>query len=199
MMSDSKLAKEMLDLFRLKMKSINPQATPTEFQEYLTSAISKALVEILSSTGVFSIVPSPVAVGQNGIGLIVQPDIMEKAALAKILVQTKGNKGPALDLILNTVMVTTAKHLAEAVEVVPQNGFGGQALPPQVEDSVISSNIISKLPAKFQQSINQSKHGADLIKAIAFGFAAGLKTSVPGFVPVGSTPPPPGLMQAVFK
>lgn len=199
MMSDSKFAKEMLDFLRIQMKSVNPQAVPTEFQEYLTSAISKALVEILSATGVVGIAPAPVAVGQNGIGLIVQPDIMEKTALTKMLVQTGGRKGPALDLILKAVMVTTAKHLAEAVEVIPQNGFGGQALPPQIEDSVISSNIISKLPTKFQQSISQSKHGADLIKAIAFGFAAGLKTSVPGFVPVGSTPPPPGLMQAVFK
>lgn len=199
MMSDSKLSSDMLTLFRANMKSLHPDAVPTEFQEGLTQAIAKGIIEVLQAAPILGNAPSPVSVGVNGFGLIVQPDIMQKAAKGKMLIQTGGSSGIGLDLILQTVMVSTAKHLAEAVEVVPQNGFGGQGLPPIIEDSVISASIIRYLPAKQRTGITQSKHGADLINSIAFGLAAGLKISVPGIVAVGTVPPPPGLMQAVFK
>lgn len=199
MMSDSKLSSEMLNLFRANMKLLSPDAAPTEFQQGLTQAISKGLIEVLQAAPILGIAPSPIIVGINGLGLIVQPDIMQKSAKAKMLLQTGGSSGSALDLILQTVMVSTAKHLAEAVEVISQNGYGGQGLPPTIEASVISASIIKNLPAQQRLGIAQSKHGADLINSIAFGFAAGLKLSVPGLVPFGTIPPPPGLMQAVLK
>ncbi len=197
MMSDSKLSEEMLLLFRANMKAINPQAEPTEFQQILTVAVSKGLIDALGKTGTVGATPAPVATGLNGIGLVVQPDIMQKAAKARMILLTN-SEGFALDLILQAVMISTAKHLAEAVEVVSQNGFGGLGLPPKIEDTDISASIIKNLPAEQSANLAKSKHGFDLIKSISFGFAAGLKLSVPGIVPVGTTPPPPGLMEAIF-
>lgn len=199
MMAPDKLSKDMLDMIRLFMKQISPDAKPTEFQEILTKAIATGLIEVLGKSGTVGASPAPVSVGVNGIGLVVQPDIMAKAAGGKMSLQTKRPVTPATDLILKAVMVTTALHLATALEVVSQTGFGGQGLPPVIEDSLISASIINSLPTDIKSNIAKSKHGADLINSIAFGYAAGLKISVPGLVPFGSTPPPPGLMQAVFK
>lgn len=198
MMQPSVLAKNMLDLFRANMQLLSPGAKPTEFQQSLTTATAKGLIEVLSKTGIVGISPAPVAVG-NGFGLLVQPDIMQKAAEQYMLIQTGGSKGVALDLILKSMMVPIAKHLADSVEVISQTGFGGQGLPLQVSDDVISASIIKELPAKTVSNITRSKQGRNLIDAIAVGLSIGLQTSVPGFVPIGTVPPPPGLMQATLK
>ncbi len=198
MMSDSKLSAEMLDMFRANMKALDPQAEPTEYQEMLTKAISTGLIEVLKVTGTVGAAPAPVSIGVNGMGLLVDPGVMQKAAKAKMISQT-GAEGSALDLILQSVMIPIAKHLAEAVEVVSTSGFGGQGLPPVVEDSVLSASIIKELPTDIASNLAKSKHGLDLINSVAFGLATGLKIAVPGFVLVGSVPPPPGLLVASFK
>lgn len=188
----------MLTLFRANMQALSPGANPTEFQQSLTTATAKGLIEVLSKTGIVGSSPAPVVAG-IGFGLVVQPDVMQKAAEAYMLAQTGGSKGIALDLILKSMMVPIAEHLASSVEIISQTGFGGQGLPPQIPDSVISASIIKELPAETVSNITRSKQGRNLIDAIAIGLSVGLQTSVPGLVPFGTVPPPPGLMQAILK
>lgn len=197
MMQPTVLAQDMLTLLRSNMTALNPGAKPTQFQQDITKATAKGLIEVLRKTGIVGISPAPVAVG-NGIGLIVQPDIMQQAAEQYMLTQTGGSKGIALDLILKSMMIPIAKHLAEAVEIISQN-FGGQGLLTKIADSVISASIISKLPTETKSNMSRSKQGSNLIDAIAFGLSTGLEVSIPGLVPFGTVPPPPGLMQAILK
>jgi hypothetical protein len=198
MMSDSLLAANMLNLFRANMQKMSPGAVPQPFQQVLCQAIAKGVITALSQAVAVALAPSPVVVGQ-GLGLTVEASLCKQAATVK-LISYFGGKGAALDYILDAVYQSSCAHFLQFTDIISVSGFGGQAGPPQnVPGDLIANLILANLPAESQQQLASSQYGTYFIKGIAEGFSAGLLAGVPGIVPFGVSPPPPGLLIAKFQ
>lgn len=189
----------MLDDFRAAMLTVSPMAKPTSTQETFIGAVCSGLVKVLLSTTVTTLIPAPVTIGLNGIGLILVPNLMSQAALTQMQLLIQGQGGMALKPALDAIMLSISTYFAAAVEVKSISGFGGQALPPtNVTAPLLQAAILAAFPASDQANMVKSKHGLDFIKSISVGIAAGMALGVPGIVPFGSSPPPPGLLVGKF-
>lgn len=198
MMSDSLLALNMLSLFRANMQKLSPGAVPQPFQQVLCQAVSKGVIAALQQAVSIALAPSPIVAG-TGIGLTVDAGLCKQAAIIK-LVSYFGGKGEALDYILDAIYQSSCAHFLQFTDIVSVSGFGGQAGPPQnVPGDLIANLILANLPAESQQQLLSSQYGTYFIKGVAEGFSAGLLAGVPGIVPFGVSPPPPGILIAKFQ
>lgn len=198
MLSPDVLSESMLLAFRANMLKFSPEAKPQEFQQVICQAISKGVISAVQQSVAIALAPAPVVAGQ-GLGLIIQSDLCKSVAIAK-LVSYFGDKGEALELMLDSIYKTASAHLLQFTDVVSVSGFGGQAGSPQnTPPELIANLIIANLPAQSQQQILSSQFGRFFIQGIADGFSAGLQSGVPGIVPFGTSPPPPGILIAKFQ
>jgi hypothetical protein len=190
--------KQTLDNYRAAMLALNPKAVATPQQQIMITAICNGLVKVLKQTWVVGSTPAPISLGLNGVGLVLQPGIMEESAITMMQGLLGGPGGVALQPAIQAIMSSIATYFATAVEVMPVLEFGGQPLPPtNMVAPLIQAGIMSELPSAWQINMAKSQHGMDYIKSISAGIAAGMAVGVPGVVPP-STSPTVGLLSAKF-
>ena len=186
--------------FRSKMKEVSSDAKPTEAQEMIAKAVVIGTCNALKQTRISSIVTFPTKTPNiNGIGLKMNSKIMISAGVKKMqnLLGSKGGK--ALTKLMEAFMEPMADHFGKFVEVQAILAFGGQGLPPtNMTTDIIEASIIKELPVDKAKQILSSKSGKFLITSIAEGISKGMIVAIPGAVPVGSTPPPPGVFSGKF-
>ncbi len=180
------------------MLALNPKAVATPQQQIMITAICTGLVKTLKQTWVVGSTPAPISLGINGIGLVLEPGIMEESALSMMQGLLGGPGGIALQPAIQAIMTSIATYFAVAVEVMPVLEFGGQPLPPtNMVAPLIQAGIVAELPSDWKINMAKSQHGMDYIKSISAGIAAGMAVGVPGVVPP-STSPTVGLLSAKF-
>lgn len=198
------MSEQMLINFRAKMQKIDSRAKPQDFQKDLCLAVSKGLINSIKLSTAIGLVPSPQAVPGpsgfiSGIGLTVDPQLCKNIAETSLLAYF-GGKGVGLSAMLEALFTSSCNHLLQFTEIISISGFGGQAGGLQnVNSEIIANLIIASLPAQSQGQFSSSQYGQLFIKGLAEGFSAGLQTAIPGIVPFGSIPPPPGLLIAKFN
>lgn len=185
------LADQMAARILSNIQEKHPDAVATQFQKELALACATAFIKTVQGAEAFGVGGPAAGVGAGIAG--VDPGFMSQVATTSM-----GDKvGESLPDLLDGIF-TPASQALLAVTVVPTTGFGGQTGGiTGFAAHGISMLIIDALPNQTQQMLLSSEAGMDLVDAIASGFAEGLYTGVPGFIPFG--PGTPGGTIATFQ
>jgi len=179
------------------MKTLDPRAEPQKFQEELAAAVAKGSINTLKTLQTIGV--GNVAIGISGVGLITDGNLMAMVAINAMKGFTGGG-GIALSKIMEALLLPISLHLSANTEVFSVSGFGGQGAPPVGGvPFVFESAIFSELSIETQTNMNKSDQGKLFIKAISLGLSAGISAGTPAFIPMGSTPPPPGPLIGNFR
>ena len=196
-MDDGLLTKNILDTIRLNMKAISVEAEPTEFQEELAGAVAKGVINTLKTLQTLG--AGNVFTGLSGVGLFTDGNLMALTA-TNAMVGFSGGGGIALSKIMEALMLPVSLHLSTNTEIKSISGFGGQGGPPLgAVPPAFEVAIFAAFPQRRQQEMTKSPQGLLFIKAISLGLSAGVSVGIPAFVPMGSTPPPPGVLVGIFQ
>lgn len=189
-MNPKNLTKETVIVFRKKMKQVNKVAVATEAQEYIVKAVVVGTCTALKKTRIASTVTFPPKLGtKRGVGLVLDPKIMVKAAVLKMQTLLGSKGGVALTASMEAFMEPMALHFKKNVEVEAIGPNGGQGLPPtNMTAAIIETAILKELPTKQKKQMQASKAGKFFIKSVSEGIAAGMKVGKPGAVPVTGDP-----------
>lgn len=184
------LSKDTLTVFRKKMKQVNKLAVATDAQQYIVNAVVIGTCNALKKTRIASTTPFPPKLGtKKGIGLVLNPKIMVKAAVKAMQASLGSKGGTALTRSMEAFMEPMAAHFKKNVEVEaigPNGGQGGS--PVNMTAAIIEAAILKELPRKEKKQILTSKAGKFFIKSVSAGIAAGMKIGKPGAVPVTGDP-----------
>lgn len=194
-MNERKMSEDMLSFYRSNMKSISPEATPTDFQKELCDAIAIGTIEVLKkakTVGAGNDLP------QSGVGLVADPQLMINTATTTMKIFSGGQGGVALPKMMESLFIPLAAHLAKNVEIKSTSGFGGQGGPPVGATApMFEVAIFNKLKNETKKQMTKSAQGKNFIKAISIGLGAGMATAVPGVVVATGTNP--GALVGIFK
>lgn len=190
---DKKLEKDITKRLQDNMKKINPLAKPVDFQEQIAKAIAKALTNHFKISRIRGISPAPMSTG-IGNGITVNAKIMVSNAVLLMMGFTGGKEGIATKAFFDAIMTPIEKHMKKAI-ITSESGFGGQGGPlSDITMASLAPLILAQLPPNIQASMATSPQGLFFINALAGGISAGMAQAIPALVPVGSVPPPPGLL-----
>lgn len=194
-MDEDKLSKDILKAFRDNMKSIDPNATPQEFQEKLAKAVAKGTITVLKASKTLG--AGQENPGKSGVGLTADGTLMSMTATTA-MIGFSGGGGKALKKMMDAFMLPIADHLAKNVEVVSTSGFGGQGGPPVgAVPPAFEAAILAALPPDVAAKMASSAQGLFLVKSLALGLGTGMAAAIPGIVPsAGSTGGP---LVGIFK
>lgn len=197
-MNPDTLSDNILTTFRTNMRSLSQEAEPQEFQEELAKAVAAGTINVLKASQLIG-PPAPQLVGANGVGLIIDPNLMVLTA-TNIIVSATGGGGVALLKVMESLLGPIGPYLAVNVDVQSISGFGGQAGPPiGAVPPAFEAAIFAELNSETQTNLTKSQFGLIMIKALSAGLGAGMATAIPGLIPFGSTPPAAGPLVAILK
>lgn len=181
-MNEAQLDKKVLKSLRAFIKSISVEATPQEFQSYLSKAVAYGIIKSVKrakgvgTTGSSATGPS---IGIKGL----KPLNMVSAA-KKVFLSKNGTVGVALIPILTAIFSEVATHM-KIVKIESISGYGGSINKiTNISKEIVLKNILKELPPQIKAPIMKSAAGKILFEAVASGFATDLlKSGKPSPIP----------------